>query len=214
MRLSRILPVLALPSLLFAAPPERSLGEFHYRVRIQFRGDAAPTDAKFILHPTPVLVTQNRVQKPRLGGWRLEGVQRSDGAFSMAAVLARVERMLYLSGPAPGVEKRPIVVSFNGQRCPLWHVQVPDGLPVYAYLAEVAPNLLALSYLSGSFPKGDLASLEIQLESFRLAPGAGPAEDGAALLKTLQRMALESAEHVSSEVQVTAGMAVEIVHLD
>jgi hypothetical protein len=214
MRLFRFLPVLALPSLLFAAPTERSLGELHYRVRIHFRGDAAPSDARFILHPTPVIITQNRVQKPRLGGWRLEGVQRTDGAFSMAAVLARVERMLYLAGPAPGTEKRPIVVTFNGQRCPLWHVQVPEGLPVYAYLAEVAPNLLALSYLSGSFPKGDLASLEIQLESFRLAPGAGPAEDGTALLKSLQRMALESAEAPRADATTTVGMAAEFVHLD
>jgi len=212
MPLLRSLLVLALPSLLWGgAPTERSLGELHYRVKIQFRGESSVTDTRFVLHPTPVIVTQNRVQKPRLGGWRLEGAQRSDGAFSMAAVLARVERMLYLSGPAPGLLQRPIVVNFGGRRCPLWQVQSPAGLTVYAYLAEISPGLLTLSYLSGSFSKGDIASVELQLEDFRLAPGAGPAEDGTALLATLQRMAQEAGR---PEGTASAGMVAEIVHPD
>jgi len=216
MHLLRFLPVLALPSLLMtAAPAERSLGELHYRVRIQLRGEVAPTDARFVLHPTPVLVTSNRVQKPRLGGWRLEGVQRSDGAFSMAAILARVERVLYLSGPAPGMVKRPIVVAFGGRRCPLWQVQTPPTLPVYAYLAEVSPGLLTLSYLSGSFLRGDIASLEVQLEDFKLSPGAGPAEEGTALLATLQRMAKEFSDSSAwTDGAGAAGMLAEIVYPD
>jgi hypothetical protein len=197
MNVLRLLPLLALPSVLAATHSERSLGALHYRVKVQFKGDAAPTEARFVVEPTPVLVTRNRVQKPRLGGWRLEGVQKGPGTISMGALLARVERMLYLSGPAPGVVQRSIAVRFGRRTCPLWQVEAPAGLQVYAYLTEVRPGLLALSYLSGCFAHGDITSLELQLENFALAPGAGPAEEGLALLGTLQRMARESLESKS-----------------
>jgi len=193
MNLLRLLPVLALPSVMAtAAHSERNLGALHYRVRIVFKGDVAPTEARFILEPTPALVTHNHVKRPRLGGWRLEGIQRGQGSFSMGAVLARVERMMYFAGPGPGTQRRPIVVRFGDRPCDLWQVEVPANLQMYAYLAEVRPGLLALSYLSGSFSQGDIASLELQLEDFHLEPGAGPAEEGTALLGTLQRMAREA----------------------
>ena len=52
---------------------------------------------------------------------------------------------------------------------------------------EVAPNLLALSYLSASLGEGDLATIEVQLDRFQLDARAVPAEEGQQLLRTLQR---------------------------
>jgi hypothetical protein len=190
MRLLPVLSVLAMSLFLQgAAPLVPSQGELHYRVTLTFRGDKAPVTTHFILQPTPIAETHNKIKRPRLGGWRIEGVQRKADAFSEAAVLARVGRLLYFSGPVPGLIRKPIFIRYNDRPCQVWQVPTPPELHVYAYLVEVAPGLLALSYCSGNFGNGELAGVELQLENFHLQPGAAPAEEGAVLLMTLQRMA-------------------------
>ncbi len=212
MDLSHTLAALALPIVMPSAPlhpatkrterMEPRLGAMHYRVKIRFRDEAQATETRFQLEPTPVLVTRNRVQKPRMGRWKLESLQKGGqkNGPHLAPILARVERMLYFSGPTTNVVQSSTTVQFGSTRCKLWQVQVPTNLPLYAYLAEVRPGLLALSYLSGSFPKGDLASLEIQLESFHLNADAAPAENGTALLRTLRRMTTEAQNASESKV--------------
>lgn len=186
MRSLLALPVLALSLFLHGAEPNQ--GELHYRASLKFRGEQNPVVTRFVLMPTASAETRNKVKKPRLGGWRLEAVQRKDDTFAQAAVLARVERLLYFSGPAPSLIQKPIFIRYEDKRCQVWQVPTPPGLHAYAYLVEAAPGILALSYFSGSFERGDLASVEIQLEGFHLTPEAAPAESGMILLSTLQSL--------------------------
>lgn len=171
-----------------AAGPERGMGSLDYRVKVRLQGDTHLIETRFALVPTPVATTTNRVKKARMGAWRLEAQQPKDANFSQAMVLAKVERMLYFSGPTEQILRQNLVVRFGEKACRIWTATIPPGVHAYAYLAEVRPGLLALSYFSGSFATGDIASLEIQLEGFRLESTAAPAEDGTMLLRTLQRL--------------------------
>lgn len=200
----RILCLLGLGLAAFAAP-ERGNGSLEYRVKLRFRSDAAAIETRFTLVPTPIAATANRVKKARLGGWRLEAPQPKEATFSLALVLARVERMLYFSGPEAQTHPRNVVVRFGDKPCRIWSVDMPAGVSAYAYLAEVAPGLLALNYFSGSFAHGDLASLEIQLQGFQLDASAAPAEEGTVLLRSLA--ALGSTGRASQEEGST-----QIVH--
>gem|GEM_PF-369527 len=193
MPFQRLLCLLVFPVVLQAAAPQRGMGALVYRVKLRMQGEATAIETRFSLIPTPVAATANRVKKSRMGAWRLEAHQPKDAAFSQAMVLAQVERMLYFSGPMAGVAPRDLVVHFGDKPCQVWAAKIPSGVNAYAYLAEVAPGLLALSYFSGSFSGGDLATLEIQLESFHLEAGAAPAEQGTALVNTLNRMVLAQA---------------------
>jgi len=181
-----------LPAALLASGVERGTGILTYRVKLRMQGESAPIETRFSLIPLPVAATANRVKKSRMGAWRLEAQQAKASTFSQAMVLARVERMLFLSGPTSETLPQNLVVHFGEKPCRVWSAKIPSGVHVYAYLVEVAPGLLALSYLSGSFPGGDMASLELQLESFRLDSGVAPAEEGTALLHSLRRLAVAS----------------------
>jgi hypothetical protein len=180
-------PVVALSLFLHGAEPTQ--GELHYRASLVFRNEKKPVVTRFVLMPTAIAETRNKVKKPRMGGWRLEAAQRKEDGFAQAAVLARIEGLLYLSGPEPRLIQKPIFIRYEDKRCQVWQVPMPPGLHAYAYLVEAAPGLLALSYFTGSFDRGDLASLEIQLEDFHLRPEAAPAEQGMSLLTTLERLA-------------------------
>jgi hypothetical protein len=169
-------------------------GGFHYRIRVWKRGEPAPVEGHFVMVPTPPLVTANKVKKPRLGGWRLEMDQTVATRMAPAVILARAEGLLYLAGPSPQARPRNFIVRYGGRRCPVWQVDVPKGLSALAYLAEVGPDLLALSYVSVCPRTGDMASIEIQLESFELGRGVSPAEDGMALIRTLQEWASAPAD--------------------
>lgn len=193
MPLLRTLLLILLPIGLFASGLERGTGILEYRVKLRMHGDVTPIETRFSLIPTPVASTANRVKKARMGAWRLEAHQPKNASFSQAMVLARVERMLFLSAPGPETIPQNIVVRFGEKACRVWSAKIPPNVNVYAYLVEVAPGLLALNYLSGSFPGGDMATLEIQLESFRLEAGAAAAEEGTALLHSLRRLATASA---------------------
>ena len=41
-----------------------------YHVKMRMRGDEALMETNFFLLPTPARRSNNKVQKPRLGGWR------------------------------------------------------------------------------------------------------------------------------------------------
>lgn len=185
----RLLCLSAFPALLLATASPRGTGSLEYRVKLRMQGETVPIETRCTLIPTHVVATANRVKKARMGAWRLEAQQPKGAAFSQAMILARVERMLYLSGPLPETLPRDLVVRFGEKPCRIWAAQIPANVSAYAYLAEVAPGLLALSYFSGSFPGGDVAALEIQLENFHLEAGIAPAEDGTLLIRTLRRMA-------------------------
>lgn len=201
MRLFPILPALVMSVFLRGAEPGQ--GELQYRATLAFRGQA-PVKTRFVLIPTPVAETRNKVKKPRMGGWRVEAVQRKEDGYAQAALLARLERLLYFSGPVPGLVQKPIFIRYDDKKCQVWQVVTPPGLNLYAYLVETAPGILAVSYLSGTFTTGDLASVELQLEGFRLLPGAAPAENGTTLLTTLQKLGKTAAENTGSDPLVEA----------
>lgn len=162
-----------------------------YRLQVRMRGEAVPMELHFRLLPTPARTTGNKVQKPRLGGWRLEA-ERGQGPHLIPAwILARAERLLYISGPAPQLQPEPWGLTFGKRTCPVWTVDVPPTLKASAYLLEIAPNLLALCDLHARFDRGDIASLDLQLEAFGWKLGTSPPENGTALLSSLQRWALQ-----------------------
>ena len=174
---------------LLASEPTQGTGVLTYRVKLRLQGELQPIETRFSLVPLPVVATANRVKKARMGSWRLEAHQPKDGVFSQAMVLARVERMLYFSGPTADTLPQSMVVRYGERPCRVWSARIPAGVHAYAYLAEVSPGLLALSYFSGSFRGGDVASLEIQLDTFHLNAGTAPSADGTVLLQTLRRLA-------------------------
>jgi hypothetical protein len=199
----RLLCLFAFPIALLASAPARNTGVLIYRVKLRMQGEAKPIETRFSLIPTPVAVTANRVKKARMGAWRLEAEQPKEAAFSQALVLARVERMLYFSGPTAEITPRDLVVRFGTKSCRVWAAKIPSGVNAYAYLVEVSPGLLALSYFSGSFSGGDMAALEIQLESFHLEACSAPAEEGTALLQTLRRLAsVQAGSRDDGEAQI------------
>lgn len=155
-----------------------------YRLKFQRRNESAWVETRFRLVSTPALVLPRKVRRPRMGGWRLE---TGPGPDPGAAVLAQAASLMYFSGPTPTLVRKGTDLVLGGRPCHLWQVPVPAEVPAYAYLAEVAPNLLALCYLSVILRQGDLAAVELHLTRVSLGGHPSPAEDGAALLRTLAR---------------------------
>lgn len=135
---------------------------------------------------TPPVAVRNKVKRPRFVGWTLKAIP-GKGSLPPAAVLARVESLLYLEGPASGLVPREGGMRFGGRFCRFWQAQTPPSVGAFVYLVEVAPDLLALAYLSASLPEGSLSTIEIHLERVALAGSPAPAEDGTVLLKTLRQ---------------------------
>lgn len=156
-----------------------------YRFQVWMRGSAAPLETRFFLRPAPGTVSHNRVKKPRMASWRLEADRGQGTPYAQALLLARAERLLYLSGPAPRTRREPIQLRFGPRSLPVWSLRMPTGLQVSGALVEVAPNLLALCDLSARFPQGEVAHLELHLERLEGTRTLAPAEDGTALLSTL-----------------------------
>jgi hypothetical protein len=176
-----------------AAPklkPKRGDGEgLRYLVVLQLRGEEKPWETRFTVVPTPPIQSHNKVKKPRLGGWKLEADRGQGTPNAHSFLLARAERLLFLSGIVPQAEPEPYVLRFGARSCPVWRVQVPKGVKATAYLAEVAAGVLALCDLSARFEKGDIKAIELHLEGIGLKQGSAPPEDGTSLLTTLQRWA-------------------------
>jgi hypothetical protein len=171
-------------------------------MQLWMHGEAQPLEARFWLQSTAGTKSHNRVQKPRMGGWRLEG-DRSEGTpYTQAMVLARAERLLYLAGPAPQTRPERISLRFGHRSLPVWSLELPKGVPASTVLVEVSPGLLALCDFSARFERGDVDRVELHLENLGGTSQLSPAEEGTVLLSTLRAMA--------QQVQEDAGTAVTV----
>ena len=192
----RSLILLLLLSLPLGAQSREGLG---YRIQLWMRGDAEPLETRFHLTATPVVRSQNRVQKPRMGGWRLEAERSQGTPYAQATLLARAERLLFLSGPAPQTRPEPIALRFGNRSMQVHSLEIPRGVHASLVLVEVAPHLLALCDLSARFEQGDVARVELHLEEVRGTAGLAPAEAGTALLSTLQVWARDAEAEASAK---------------
>ncbi len=177
-----------------------------YHVKMRMRGEDALMETNFLLMPTPARRSNNRVQKPRLGGWRLEADRANGTPFAQTMLLARAERLMYFSGPAPSLRQEPYGLRFGAKTYPVWEVPVPANVQGFASLLEVGKNTLVLCDATMKFDTGEVATLEVHLEAFNLKPKAAPPEDGTALLSTLQqwsRAPLEGAGRLDSGITET-----------
>jgi hypothetical protein len=145
-------------------------------------------DTGFRVVTTPPLITGNKVKRLRMGAWRIEPLP-GGGVVPSRAVLARALGLCYFSGPTDQVAPLGTGMRLNRRWCRLWQVQAPPQVGAYVYLVEVAPNLLALAYLTATLPEGDIRSMEIHLTGVSLGARVAPAEEGTTLLKTLQHWA-------------------------
>lgn len=163
-----------------------------YRMQMWMRGDTAPMETRFRLVATEGTTSHNRVKKPRMGGWRLEADRAQGTPYAQALLLGRAERLLYLAGPAPQTHAEPISLRFGSRSLPVWSLEMPKNLHASTVLVEVAPGLLALSDLSARFERGDMARIELHLESLDDTASFTPAEEGTVLLSTLRAWAQEA----------------------
>lgn len=191
MRFCQFFPVLALAALpLWAGAREGAV--LDYRLEARIGDDPAVVATRFRLEATPALVTRNRVKRLRMGRWRIVP-EPGAGAAPPPELLVRALGLCYFSGPAGQTVALPQTLTIGGRRCRLWQVRTPPGVGCYAYLAEVAPGLLALAYLSANLPGEDFRTVELHLTGLTLGPKVAPAEDGTALLNTLQHWAARRA---------------------
>jgi len=189
--------------LLLALPvAAQSQGGLRYRIQLWMRGEAEPLETQFRLKATPATHTQNRVQKPRMGGWRLEADRTQGTPYSQAMLLGRAERLLYLAGPSPQTRQEPIALRFGTRSLQVWSLEMPLGFHASTVLVEVAPRLLALCDFSARFEQGDVARVELHLEGLESTTGLGPAESGTALLTTVQGWAREARQTAEATVTV------------
>jgi hypothetical protein len=191
-----ILFLLTLPLPVFAQEGLR------YRMQVWMRGESQPMEASFRLHSTAGTRSHNKVQKPRMGGWRLEADRTQGTPYAQAMLLGRAERLLYLAGPAPQTRPEPISLRFGSRSLPVWSLEMPRGIHASTVLVEIAPKLLALCDFSARFEQGDITRLELQLESLGSTAGLAPAEAGTTLISTLQSFAREAQIEAPSGITV------------
>jgi hypothetical protein len=184
--------LIRLAFLLALSLPALAQEGLRYRMQLWMRGEPAPMETRFRLVATEGTTSHNRVKKPRMGGWRLEADRTQGTPYSQALLLGRAERLLYLAGPSPQTHAEPIVLRFGTRSLPVWSLEMPKELHASTVLVEVAPGLLALCDLSARFERGDLARVELHLESLEGTGSLAPAEDGTVLLTTLRAWAQEA----------------------
>jgi len=170
-------------SALAAGPGETVLD---YKVGVRLREGGPIREFRMELATTPPVATASRRKHKRLVGWRLRARPGRDG-LPPASVLTRVAGLFYLAEPAPSLVPREGGVRFGNRFCRFWQAQTPASVGAFVYLVEVAPDLLALDYLSASLAEGEIATLEIHLEKVAMAREPAPAEDGERLLHTLRK---------------------------
>lgn len=178
--------------LLALSLPAMAQEGLRYRMQVWMRGEPAPVETRFRLISTASATSHNRVKKPRMGGWRLEADRVQGTPYAQALLLGRAERLLYLAGPSPQTRAEPISLRFGTRSLPVWSLDVPRELQASTVLVEIAPNLLALCDLSARFDRGDLARIELHLESLEGTGALAPAEEGTVLLSTLRAWAREA----------------------
>jgi hypothetical protein len=179
-----------------------------YRLKVRPKGETLWVEGHFRVVVAPALITGNRVKKPRMGAWRLEAVP-GQGVPPTASLLARAARLMYFAGPSPQTTQLASSMTLGARHCRLWQAQAPPGVAAYVYLAEVAPNLLALSYLSASRDEGELAAMEIHLEKVELGPHPSAAEEGTTLLRTLRRWSAQSAPEPGGRPEALVSEAID-----
>lgn len=155
-----------------------------YRVKLWFRGAEAPIEGRFTVDTTAPTRSFDRVQKPRLGGWVIRAVAGEDRTAE-ALILARAPGLLFLSTPVPQAARTEVRVRVGGRSFAFWGLHTPSGLVASVALAEIAPRMLAVMDLTAQPRSGDLARVELHLESAGRLRSAAPPEDGTALLGTL-----------------------------
>lgn len=184
--------MIRLALLLFLSLPAAAQEGLRYHMQVWMRGETTPMETRFRLVATEGTTSHNRVKKPRMGGWRLEADRTQGTPYAQALLLGRAERLLYLAGPSPQTHAEPIALRFGTRSLPVWSLEMPKGLRASTVLVEVAPGLLALCDLSARFERGDLARIELHLESLDGAHFLVPAEAGTVLLGTLRAWAQEA----------------------
>ncbi|MBS1767602.1 MAG: hypothetical protein JST05_09405 [Acidobacteria bacterium] len=177
----------ALLLLLLTILPAQAQG-LRYRLRLWFRGAEAPIEGRFIVDTTVPTRSHNRVQKARLGGWAFRAVPGEDRA-SEAIILARAPGLVFLSTPVPQAVRTSVRATVGGRPVPFWGLRTPHGLIASVALAEVAPRTLAVMELTAQPAGGEIARVELHLESIGRLSSAAPPQDGTALLETLDRWA-------------------------
>ena len=173
-----------------------------YRMQMWMRGEAQPVETWFRLQSTVGTRSHNKVQKPRMGGWRLEADRTQGTPYAQVMLLGRAERLLYLAGPAPQTRPEPILLRFGVRSLPVWSMEIPKGVHASTVLVEIGPKLLALCDFSARFEKGDVARVELHLEGLDSTSKLAPAEAGTTLLSTLQSLAREAQQEVETSVTV------------
>ena len=172
---------------LFLLSPLQAQG-LRYRVNLWFRGSEAPVEGRFTVDTTAPTRTRNRVQRARMGGWVLRPVAGGDRAAD-AIILARAPGLLFLSTPVPQATRTSIRTMVGGRPCVFWGLRTPAGLLASVALAEIAPHTLAVMDLTAQPRSGDLARVELHLESIGHLSSPAPPQDGTALLGTLEAWA-------------------------
>ena len=173
-----------------------------YRMQLWMRGEPQPLETSFRLQSTSGTRSHNKVQKPRMGGWRLEADRTQGTPYAQVMLLGRAERLLYLAGPAPQTRPEPILLRFGTRSLPVWSLEIPKGIHASTVLVEIGPKLLALCDFSARFEKGDVARVELHLEGLDSTSKLAPAEAGTTLLSTLQSLAREAQQEVETSVTV------------
>ena len=177
----------ALILLLLTVLPVQAQG-LRYRVKLWFRGAEAPVEGRFTVDTTAPTRSHNRVQKARMGGWIIRPAE-GGGRAAEALILARAPGLLFLSTPVPQAVRTSVRATVGGRPVPFWGLRTPPGLIASVALAEVAPRTLAVMELTAQPAGGELARVELHLESIGRLSSAAPPQDGTALLETLDRWA-------------------------
>ncbi|HXC16032.1 MAG TPA: hypothetical protein VNV60_01180 [Holophagaceae bacterium] len=185
----------ALLLLLISVLPSQAQG-LRYRMKLWFRGAEAPVEGRFTVDTTAPTRSSNRIQKPRLGGWVIRPVAGSDRA-TQALILARAPGLLFLSTPVPQAVRTSVHTTVGGRSYAFWGLRTPPGLVASVALAELAPRTLAVMELTSEPRSGDLARVELHLESAERLSSAAPPQDGTALLGTLEAWA--KLDHASAD---------------
>jgi len=186
---------LALSSMAAGATEDARLD---YRIKVRLKGQPDVLESGFRVLATAPLVTRNHKQRRRLGSWEILPLA-GKGAAPSPALLVQALNLCYFSGPTAEAVPLATGMQFAGHWCRLWQVRIPPQVGAYAYLAEVAPGLLALAYFSAALPGGSVRSLEVHLAGVALGPRTVPAEEGTALLRTLQAWAFAPAPPAGEE---------------
>jgi hypothetical protein len=188
--------------LLMFSFPARAEDGLRYRMQLWMRGEDQPLETRFRLQSAARILSHNKVQKPRMSGWRLEADRTQGSPYAQAMLLGRAERLLYLAGPSPQTRPEPILLRFGSRSLPVWSLEIPKGIHASTVLVEVSPRLLALCDFSARFEQGDVARVELHLEGLDSTAGLIPAEAGTTLLSTLQSWARDAQTETPSGVTV------------